>query len=1180
MTLALRNASQRSEKARGLRCELLEDRRLLAVLQWPAAEGGNDHFYEAVATPFSIDWYSARYNAEQAGGHLATLTSAEENAFVFQLVNSEEYWYSDGTSIWGPWLGGVQQDGSAEPGGGWGWTTEESWGYTNWRSGEPNNQGGYEQHLQFFATGGRRRNTWNDAYAYAFPGPGYVIEYEDRYEPNDALAEAGDLGVVFQETKSGFTAVSGDHDFLKFQSVAAGTMRVELDFDTAGGDLDLYAYSSSGDLLADATSKYKTESVEFPVLEGEDVYLEIRAEGQVQVPTYRLNFLLSPADDVWEDNDNLASAANWGPLSKLVEKGLTLQRSDDDAFRFTAEATGNLSVELSSSYFTEPYGLLQLYDQNKVLVYYGYGTNLTAPVAAGQEYFLLVDGHRTPLPEYQLNAEIRPGDDAFEYNDAPEYATDVGSIAEYVAESLTLSRPGDQDYFKFSAARAGKLLVDVAFEHDLGDVDLRLYDAGLNLLAASDSEADFEHIETDAVAGETFFVRVGGVLTTSPRYDLRISLAIPPDRLEPNDAAKSATDLGLLGGERLEASLAVENAQGDYFTFVAGGDGMFTAALQFEQSQGDLDLVLWDAFGNVLGRSSSRQSGESLTSFVGAEQRYYLRVYGYQGATNPNYDLRLNLEPSPDYFEPASNSQSTAPDLGWSYDATLLTLTAGDVDYYLATSDSEGVLTASVEFHNSVGNVQLQLIDQNEQVVAESLSDEDREEVAIAVSQGDRYWIKVFAAEGETSLGYDLRIRVSPLPDALEPNDSLAEATPLDASSGRARGTLHEGDEDFFQITAQRSGLLRVDVTDTRSVVSVAVLDSFGRPLPQREEYGYPNRQYYAPVRDGEAYYIHLATIYGETEPRYTFNTRIVAGSADYFEDNDSIPSATGLYAGTPQIIEGLSLDAGDPDYFTFTADQEGEYVFIADAGTSNSDIVLDAFDQARQLVASSIGELEPWRLAFNATLFATYYVRVRSLSGSPYGLYNLRFGHAVTSDEYESNDSLETAYDLGVLTSALTTPELTFSPVDDDYFRIEAAKDGFLEVAMPEYYPWSLASHPLEALDANGVRLPFAFAADGAARITVPVASGDVVYVHLRPQFMGYGENYYHLEFRLLAPNVAPRTPGDIDGDGSVGLTDFTILKSQFGQAAPAQGGNADLTGDGFVDLADFVYLKDHFGN
>ncbi len=56
-----------------------------------------------------------------------------------------------------------------------------------------------------------------------------------------------------------------------------------------------------------------------------------------------------------------------------------------------------------------------------------------------------------------------------------------------------------------------------------------------------------------------------------------------------------------------------------------------------------------------------------------------------------------------------------------------------------------------------------------------------------------------------------------------------------------------------------------------------------------------------------------------------------------------------------------------------------------------------------------------------------------------------------------------------------------------------------------------------------------------------------------------------------------APGLPGDVNADGKVDLTDFGVLKDNFGSGTTlAQG---DLNGDAKVDLTDFGILKDNFG-
>ena len=143
---------------------------------WTVESGGNGHSYLAVPGFNGLTWNVANTLAQAQGGYLATITSPEENAFVFGLVNSPQFFTSFNGS--GPALGGFQPFGSPEPDGGWSWVTGESWSYTNWLPGSPD---GYESEnrLHFFSgTLGSPTPaaTWNDLYEDDSNIGGYVVE--------------------------------------------------------------------------------------------------------------------------------------------------------------------------------------------------------------------------------------------------------------------------------------------------------------------------------------------------------------------------------------------------------------------------------------------------------------------------------------------------------------------------------------------------------------------------------------------------------------------------------------------------------------------------------------------------------------------------------------------------------------------------------------------------------------------------------------------------------------------------------------------------------------------------------------------------------------------------------------------------------------------------------------------
>ncbi len=133
-----------------------------ALTQWKVVDGGNGHFYETILFPSAITWQTARNDALAKGGDLASITSTEENAFVFGLIDAPEFWVLTGPHNYGPWIGGNQTDFGSEPAGGWSWSDGSPWGYTSWASTQPDNNGNAEHHAHYFVPSNSRDSTWND----------------------------------------------------------------------------------------------------------------------------------------------------------------------------------------------------------------------------------------------------------------------------------------------------------------------------------------------------------------------------------------------------------------------------------------------------------------------------------------------------------------------------------------------------------------------------------------------------------------------------------------------------------------------------------------------------------------------------------------------------------------------------------------------------------------------------------------------------------------------------------------------------------------------------------------------------------------------------------------------------------------------------------------------------------
>ena len=127
---------------------------------WEQAAGGNCHAYAKVAG--TLTYLQAKAAAEAAMfngkmGHLATVTSVEEKTFIANSV------IAGVTGDW--WLGAKRTGGATSP---FAWVTGETFSYTSWMSGQPDNVG--EDALAWRSTG-----QWHDASSTAkLP---YLIEF-------------------------------------------------------------------------------------------------------------------------------------------------------------------------------------------------------------------------------------------------------------------------------------------------------------------------------------------------------------------------------------------------------------------------------------------------------------------------------------------------------------------------------------------------------------------------------------------------------------------------------------------------------------------------------------------------------------------------------------------------------------------------------------------------------------------------------------------------------------------------------------------------------------------------------------------------------------------------------------------------------------------------------------------
>jgi len=129
----------------------------------------NGHYYQVAEK--TMNWDDAKAYAESQQitdpdtgviyrGYLATITSLEENSWVFQNIISPLNVQNCA------WLGGYREEGyDDKPSEGWHWVTGEPWSWTNWDDSEPNNWNNVDERYLAISTSDFRdykKGMWND----------------------------------------------------------------------------------------------------------------------------------------------------------------------------------------------------------------------------------------------------------------------------------------------------------------------------------------------------------------------------------------------------------------------------------------------------------------------------------------------------------------------------------------------------------------------------------------------------------------------------------------------------------------------------------------------------------------------------------------------------------------------------------------------------------------------------------------------------------------------------------------------------------------------------------------------------------------------------------------------------------------------------------------------------------
>ncbi|MEJ7592501.1 MAG: lysyl oxidase family protein [Planctomycetaceae bacterium] len=312
--------------------------------------------------------------------------------------------------------------------------------------------------------------------------------------------------------------------------------------------------------------------------------------------------------------------------------------------------------------------------------------------------------------------------------------------------------------------------------------------------------------------------------------------AIPADVFESNNSFASASILAP-PEDHVYSNLSIHSSTDtDYYRVTASAPGTMAFRLTFQNAQGDVDMEVFDSNQTRIGRANSTQDGEHFSFAAIAGQYYFVRVYGYNGATNPSYSLVVDQPEgttggAADQFE-ENDTFAAARSLS-AIDQTYSGLnidTTGDDDYYSVIPTDSGTMTVSLTFLHSQGDIDLEILNSAQTRLAFSDSASDGERRSLSVTAGQAVYIRAFGYRGATNPNYSLEIDVPNVSNVpIVRYVSMTAGGTLNSTDG----TPSQGfsDADILKLTVQANGQygyrLHFDASDVGLSTAGEDIDAF-----------------------------------------------------------------------------------------------------------------------------------------------------------------------------------------------------------------------------------------------------------------------------------------------------------------------------------------------------------------
>ncbi len=359
----------------------------------------------------------------------------------------------------------------------------------------------------------------------------------------------------------------------------------------------------------------------------------------------------------------------------------------------------------------------------------------------------------------------------------------------------------DFDVFNVSLEAGNTIDVQILFDHDEGDLDLYLYNSSEEV-SYSESVTDNEQLSYTATESGYHVILVAQYTPYQEYqpYDLIISIDFD-DIFEENDDPYSSA---FIENNTLYTDLVCIDY--DFYYFWAEEDYLINVTIEFNYTDGDLDLYLYDDNGYPLEESYSATNYENILYSADYSGWYIIWVYNY--TNNLNYMLSANVTYIDDAYETIHAlknnniiNYSTPMSNGVYTDLVCM-----NYDFYNISLTVDTWINITIYFDNDVGDLDLYLYYVNTwtpfdyETVGFSISYTDNEIIYYEVETTGYYYILV--DNYEINLNYNLSIHDTTeiWDDEFENNDWFDDATKLNTSESYNNLTSIDWDTYYIYV--------------------------------------------------------------------------------------------------------------------------------------------------------------------------------------------------------------------------------------------------------------------------------------------------------------------------------------------------------------------------------------------